>query len=134
MKQVQIIPILSPKTLEAALAIESPAQSVNLVKSRVHATAGRIDRPPLNLVFEPFSFCPLHCCSCPTGRRNLKLDSAVLKVSELESMLQTVSLQAKINRIGLFNWGEPTLCTHLPDLVRTAKPYGRTYISTTGNH
>lgn len=49
---------------------------------------------PLNLLFEPFNFCPLKCCSCPQGRRELDLDSEVLKPSDLLDMLQIVAEQA----------------------------------------
>ena len=90
--------------------------------------------PPINLVFEPVSLCPLQCCSCPTGRRELKRGNGMLMPDKLSEMLRILSSQAKINHIALLNWGEPLMCPHLPELVRISKRFGRTYLSTTGNY
>ncbi len=36
----------------------------------------------LNILFEPFNWCPIQCVSCPQGRRELPLDKAVLQPEE----------------------------------------------------
>jgi MoaA/NifB/PqqE/SkfB family radical SAM enzyme len=90
---------------------------------------------PLNIVIDAVNWCPLHCTSCPQGRREVVQDKAKLKPDQLRNILSAFERQAwPIRRVNLFNWGEPLLNPMLPELVRVAKHFAPVGISTTGNH
>ncbi len=89
---------------------------------------------PLNLGFDTYDFCPLRCNSCPQGRREHDSTHRAIGVGALQAMLERIAKQREINQITLIGWGEPLLHPKLPDLVRIAKPYGKVWVSTTGNY
>lgn len=89
---------------------------------------------PINLGFDTYDFCPLKCNSCPQGRREHDSTYRSIEPDMLRRMLARIREQREINQITLIGWGEPLMHPKLPDLVRIAKPYGKVWVSTTGNY
>ena len=90
-------------------------------------------KPTLSVSVEAYDYCPLHCPSCPEGRREAVHTLVMLKPDMLQRILSRLAKQIEMNRVCLFHLGEPLLNPELPALVDVAKGYSRVDISTSGD-
>ena len=87
----------------------------------------------VGLVIEPVNVCGLKCPSCPTGRREIKPNKDVLTAERLQRYLEAISKEVAIDYVNLFNWSDPLLHPDIPSLIKAAREFAPTSISTTGN-
>lgn len=82
-------------------------------------------RPSINLYIDSFSHCNLRCPSCAVGNieGNNTVTKGLLTPELLATILEKALAEMKLTSVGLYNWTEPFLNPHLPDLIRVVKDY-----------
>ena len=73
---------------------------------------------PRVLMIEPTNECNLHCPLCPTGAGKLKRPKGQMSLDLYRHIL--VDLDGALNRVMLYNYGEPFLHPHLLDMIAEA--------------
>ena len=92
------------------------------------------DRPS-TLMVEPTNTCNLHCPACPTGAGTLNRPPRTMTFDEFRSVLdQAMDPPGYLQRVTLFNYGEPFLCKHLLKMVRYAAEHGMETFTSTNGH
>jgi radical SAM protein with 4Fe4S-binding SPASM domain len=72
---------------------------------------------PVTLYIDPATACNLRCPFCPTGGGYTQIKAEVLKPNEFEVMVSNIEISL-LERVCLYNWGEPLLNKYLPEYIR----------------
>jgi len=93
----------------------TPERLRNARRLRAQATAcvDVVDAYPWRVALEPTNLCNLRCKACPTQRSDLP--KGLLAPEQVERYLR--DLWPFLVQVNLFNWGEPFLNHHLPEIV-----------------
>jgi len=107
-----------------ALAVRPLAK--RLLPEPVRAFLGdRILRQPgkrrMELLMDVVGSCNLRCPSCPVGNMGQINQNGMTDVSLFERIIARADDKYAIERVSLYNWGEPLLHPQLPELVKIVK-------------
>lgn len=83
-----------------------------------------LNKPLFNFYIDVFGYCNLRCPSCPVG--NWTEDEAaytkgIMKLEYFSQLLDKAQGDCRVGSLGLYNWTEPMLNPHLPELVQEAR-------------
>lgn len=118
-------------TLQALTVVVDPAgtrwtprRRLNLALARWEYGRGRrrLWSYPLKLTVEAAGACNLRCPACFTGAGEVGRRRSSMPLDLFERLM--AELGPYLLQVELCSWGEPLLCTHLPDLVAAASRRG----------
>ncbi len=75
---------------------------------------------PKSIIIDPVNMCNLHCPLCPTGSGVLNYKKQIMSFITFKKIIDKMP---QLNRIFLFNWGEPFLNPELLEMVVYAKKH-----------
>lgn len=88
---------------------------------------------PFKLIIDPTSICQLQCPLCPTGQGDLSRGKGLMSMEDYKRIVDEVAPYTIC--LDLFNWGEPLLHNHLPEMIEYANKKGLvTRVSVNLNH
>ncbi|MBT3808057.1 MAG: radical SAM protein [Rhodospirillaceae bacterium] len=69
--------------------------------------------------------CNLSCPSCPVGNMTgMQLQSGYMSPEFLDKVLAKALSECHVTNVALYNWTEPFIHPHLPEMVRVVKSHG----------
>lgn len=100
------------------------AAYLNILKLRMNMALRRqvVNNYPIEAYVEPTSFCNLRCPACPTGLRLGLRPSVAIELDVFRAIIDSIG--PYLFRLHMYNWGEPFLHRHLPELIQCAKDKG----------
>lgn len=89
--------------------------------------------PPLPnwIIIEPINICNLKCTLCPLGQNKIQRKPRAMTIAEYKSVINQVKFY--VEKIVLFNYGEPFLHNDLPEMIRYATLNGISNIKVSTN-
>ncbi|NIM95560.1 MAG: radical SAM protein [Anaerolineales bacterium] len=108
-----------------------PRQLMNLTLNAVHAVMPRapmLSFPPV-LQIEPTNACNLNCTLCPSGMGRLGRAKHFLDFNVYKRLLDEIGQYALLMQF--WGWGEPFLHPRAYDMIRYAKMYNITVVTST---
>lgn len=83
--------------------------------------------PKFSFIIDPLGFgaCNLTCPSCPVGNMpEVSNPKGLLEPALLRSILEKAVAECNLEFVCLYNWTEPLLHPHLPELLRVIRSFG----------
>lgn len=87
---------------------------------------------PIELAIEPTNYCNSHCPLCPTGSNQLKRSKGYMTFDLFKKIIDESKFF--LNRITLWNLGEPFLNQEIYSMIQYAKRYGIKVVSSTNGY
>ena len=79
----------------------------------------------MQLLIDVVGACNLKCPSCPVGNSpHIKNAKGVMSPEKLRAILAKAISECTVDSVALFNWTDPLIHPHLPELVLTVKNLG----------
>jgi len=96
----------------------------NFLRSIEEEKAGRLvlQSKPSIFVVEPTNRCNLRCALCPTGQTDASVAKGDMPLAVFKRVVDQAAESAIV--MNLLNWGEPTLHSELPEMIRYAADRG----------
>lgn len=90
----------------------------------------KVKSHPTLLYIDPATMCNLKCPFCPTGNGDSGIEKELLTPENFYKIMSNLQVH-KLEKICLYNWGEPLLNRHVPEFIKFFHDRGKpTYIST----
>lgn len=101
-----------------------------LLADELSSEAPQVRSHPIYLYLDPATACNLRCPFCPTGNGASEIDKEILTRENFYKIVSNLKVHL-LEKVCLYNWGEPFLNKHLTEFISYFSERGRpTTIST----
>lgn len=87
-----------------------------MLNDEIEAEATVLKSHPIVLFLDPATMCNLKCPFCPTGNGASEIDKEILTQENFYKIVSNLRVSL-LQRIHLYNWGEPLLNKHLAEFI-----------------
>lgn len=112
-QRVQIESVRKQRARRAARCLENR----RLLERELREQRVRLESHPTTLTLDPASVCNLRCPFCPTGAGFGTFERTIMTPERFSAITSHLRCDL-IQRVELYNWGEPLLNPHIFDFIR----------------